>query len=71
MVSMQNSGVTGGLTVQQGIAIPLSMLRGRLAVGNEQLCLGRVEQLHEEVDEDAQCGGRQVAHALGQRHGVQ
>jgi hypothetical protein len=47
------------------------MLRGWLVVGDEQLCLGEVEQLHEEIDKDAQGGGRQVAHALGQRHDVQ
>jgi hypothetical protein len=64
----------GSRTVQLGVAVgvDLAMLRGRrVASGNMELCWGCVEQLHEEVHEDAERGGCQVAHALGQRHGVQ
>jgi hypothetical protein len=50
--------------------VPFTVLRGRgLARGELEGRVGRVEELQEEVDEDAERGRRQVAHALGQRHG--
>jgi len=51
--------------------VPIADFVGRKLARNLDGCLGtwRLEDLHEQVDEDAESGASQVAHALGKRHG--
>lgn len=56
-------------TVQLRVAVPCAKLGdGKLGARKVYLGLWGVEDLQEQVDEDAQGGGCQVADGLGQRH---
>jgi hypothetical protein len=50
--------------------VPIADFVGRKLARNLDGCLGtgRLENLHEQIDEDAERGASQVAHALGERH---
>lgn len=71
-VSLRVYGEQRLRTVELRVAVSClcAVVGGGPAVGHTQLRRRGVQQLHENEDEDAEGGSRQVAHALGQRHGV-
>jgi len=67
---MDSYHIPGCLTIQLGVVVPVAEFVGRNFARNLDGFLGTrgLEDLHKQIDEDAESGASQVAHALGKRH---